>query len=302
MIVILLSLSLVLVMPEAALAWGGGTHLQLGTFVLANLQILPATVASIVGAYPNDFLYGCLAADITVGKKFTHYLLNCHRWDIGKKVLHHAATDPQRSCAYGYLAHLAADAIAHNYYVPVRIMGSFSTVTLKHAYWEMQFDSFVEHEIWEIGGKVAREHYEDNDTLLRNVIAETLFSFGTNKRIFNSIMLVSRIEQWQQAIRTVNEVSRSGVDESDREEFLERSRSAVLEVLIDLEETRFMDADPTGERALKAAEAVRKNLSLLYRSGKITKQQADEMLAELKGKLAVAICNPKELLQITSRL
>lgn len=301
MTLLLISLSILLIMPDAAFAWGGGTHLQLGTFVLANLQTIPPAVAAVVGAYPNDFLYGCLAADITVGKKFTHYLLNCHRWDIGKKVLKHAATDPQRSCAYGYLAHLAADTIAHNYYVPVRIMGSFASITLKHAYWEIQFDSFVEREIWDIGGKVAKEHYEENDTLLRNVIAETLFSFGTNKRIFNSIMLLSRIEQWHQAIRTVNEASRSGVDEGDREEFLELSRSAVIEVLNDLEETRFMNADPTGEFALKAAEAVRKNLSLLYRSGKVTRRQADEMLAELRGKLAGAICNPEQLLQIKSR-
>jgi hypothetical protein len=299
---ILLALLVILAVPATACAWGGGTHLQLGTMVLANLQTLPPAVAAVIGAFPNDFLYGCLAADITVGKKFTHYLLNCHRWRAGQAVLHHANSAPQRSCAYGYLSHLAADTIAHNYYVPLKIMRSFSTLTLKHAYWEIRFDSFVDREVWETGGRVARENFRENDELLRRVIADTLFSFGTNKRIFNSIMLVSRLEKWQQAIRTVNEASRYGFDENDRDEYLELSRTAVFEILEDLEMSRFLQADPTGERPLEAADAVRRNLRILYRSGKLTKLQADELLAELKTKLADAICEPEKMQQILSRI
>lgn len=295
---ILTALLLIAATPFDALAWGGGTHLQIGSYFLANLATLPAAVATVIGAFPNDFLYGCLAADITVGKKYTHYLLNCHRWDMGLKVLDHAANDPQRACAYGYLSHLAADSIAHNYFVPLRIIESFSTMTLKHAYWEVRFDSFVDREIWELGRKVAQEHFEENDRLLRNVIAETIFSFGTNKRIFNSIILLSRLEQWQNAIRAVNETSRFSLDESDRDEFLDLSKNAVVEVLNDLEGSRFLGADPTGERALEAAEGLRKNIRLLYRSGKLTRSQADEHLQEIRKKLAESICDPIKLREI----
>ncbi len=298
----LIVLLIVIVVPTSAFAWGGGTHLQLGIHILNNLQILPTTVAAVIGGFPNDFLYGCLAADITVGKKFTHYLLNCHRWQMGLKVLDHASTDAQHSCAYGYIAHLAADTIAHNYYVPLKTMGSFSTITLKHAFWEVRFDSFVEREIWETGGKVAREHFEANDKLLRSVIAETLFSFGTNKRIFNSIMLVSRLEQWQQTIRALNETSRFGMEESHRDEFLELSREAVCDVLVNMNHSRYMSADPTGERALIAAEAIRKNLRLLYRSGKINKSDALAQLDELSNKLRGAICDPDQLREILSKV
>ncbi len=62
----------------------------------------------------------------------------------------------------------------------------------------------------------------------------------------------------------------------------------------------FFHADPTGERALQSAEMVRKNLRLLYRSGKITKEQALEQLTELKERLRQAICAPEQLLQILS--
>lgn len=294
----LCALLTILALPSFAHAWGGGTHLLLGTHALNNLSQLPTAVASAIGAFPNDFLYGCLAADITVGKKFTHFLLNCHRWRVGRKVLDHATAEPQRACAYGYLAHLAADTIAHNYYVPLQTIGSFSTLTLKHAYWEVRFDSFIDREIWETGGRVARDHFEANDELLRNVVADTLFSFGTNKRIFNSIMLVSRLEKWQQAIRTLNETSRFGMEENHRDEFLELSQHAVLDVLGDLDGSRYLDADPTGERAIKAAEGIRKNLRLLYRSGKISRSDATAQVEEIGGKLREAICDPELLKEI----
>lgn len=294
----LIALLIVVALPASAFAWGGGTHLQLGTYILNNLQLLPPAIAAVIGTYPYDFLYGCIAADITVGKKFTHFLLNCHRWHIGRTVLVHASTDPQRSCAYGYLAHLAADCIAHNYYVPLMTMESFSTLTLKHAYWEVRFDSYVEREIWETGVKVAREHFQENDELLRKVIAETIFSFGTNKRIFNSIMLLSRLEKWQQAIRTLNESSRFTLEEIDRDEYLELSREAICDVLVNMEQSRYFRADPTGERALEASEAVRKNLRLLYQSGKVSKKQAEELLVGLKLKLAESICDSDTLQQI----
>src|SRR6185369_11919793 len=145
----LLAVLVTLLLPDQAHAWGGGIHLQLGATVLSNLSALSPNLAALLAAHPHDFLYGCISADITLGKKFTHSMLNCHRWHIGQKVLHAARTDRQKACAYGYLCHLAADVIAHNYYVPYKIMRSFSTVTMKHTYWEMRFETFVAKEIWE---------------------------------------------------------------------------------------------------------------------------------------------------------
>ena len=294
------ALLLIICTPADALAWGGGIHLQLGTAVLNNLTAIRPTIAAVIEAYPYDFLYGCVAADITIGKKFTHFLLHCHRWQVGMKVLENAGPDPQKACAYGYLSHLAADTIAHNYFVPFKVMRSFATLTLKHAYWEMRFENFVEREIWETARKVSQENYRANDALLRKVLSDTIFSFGTNKRIFNSILLVSRLEKWQQVLQTLSDTSRYNLDESDREEYMGLAQEAVFDFLNGMEESRYFHADPTGERALVTAEAVRKNLRLLYRSGKLTKEQALEQLDEMKGKLREAIWEPEHLLQILS--
>lgn len=293
-------LLIIICTPADALAWGGGIHLQLGTAVLNNLTAVRPAVAAVIEAYPYDFLYGCIAADITIGKKFTHFLLHCHRWRVGMKVLENAGPDPQKACAYGYLSHLAADTIAHNYFVPFKVMRSFAALTLKHAYWEMRFENFVDREIWETARKVSQENYRANDALLRKVLSDTIFSFGTNKRIFNSILLVSRLEKWQQVLQTLSDTSRYNLEESDREEYMGLAQEAVFDFLNEMEESRYFHADPTGERALVTAEAVRKNLRLLYRSGKLTKEQALEQLDGMKGKLREAIWEPDQLLRILS--
>jgi hypothetical protein len=300
MVLLLLIAVSVFLLPREALAWGPGLHLQLGTAALAQLQTLPPAVAAVIGAFPNDFLYGCIAADITVGKKYTNYLRHCHRWQIGSQLLKEAKAPSQQACAWGYLTHLAADTIAHSYYVPMKIMQSFPTLMLKHAYWEMRFDTFVEPGIWDLGRKVALEHYEDNDTLLRQVLSNTIFSFGTNKRIFNSILLVSRLEKWQQLLQTVHDVSRFQLEEDDRCDYTDLAHAAVLELLHDSRTSPWLEADPTGERALKAAGSVRKNLMLLYRSGKITKGDANAQLKEIKSVFRAAIREPERLRHILS--
>jgi hypothetical protein len=284
-----------LLLPDLAHAWGGGIHLQLGSMVLGNLPALASDVAAILAAHPRDFLYGCISADITLGKKFTHSMLNCHRWRIGQKVLHAARSDSQRACAYGYLCHLAADVIAHNYFVPYKIMRSFASVTMKHAYWEMRFETFVSKDTWETAQSISRTDQQSNDALMRSVLTNTIFSFGTNKRIFNSIMLVSRLEKWQKVMKTLSDNSRHQLAESDRDEYLRLAEEAVYGFLQHPQDSEILLADPTGEKALALAEAVRKNLRLLYRSGKLTKIEGLEQVELLRLKLRQALLKPELL-------
>lgn len=298
MIAILSAALLLLISPDHAYAWGAGFHLQIGSTVLNNLQALKPALATLLSEYPLDYLYGCIAADITIGKKFTSYLQHCHRWPVGLKVLHSARSRKQEACAYGYLTHLAADTVAHNYFVPYKIMRSFSSITMKHAYWEIRFENFIDKEIWEIGKKVCQEHYRANDELLRSVLSDTIFSFGTNKRIFNSILLLSRLEKWQAMLKTVSDSSSYTLEDSDRQEYTALSEEAAFDYLNHREKSRYFLADPTGERALATAEIIRKNLRILYKSGKITKIQAVAQLEELKPKLRQSICAPALLQQL----
>ena len=202
------ALIIMLLLTGNAHAWGGGTHLIVGLDVLSKASQLPGSMAAVLAAAPHQFLYGCLAADIVIGKKHTHYLLNCHRWRVGERLLQAARGEEETACAWGYLCHLAADVVAHNYFVPYKIMRSFSSISLRHTYWEMRFESFVEPWVWEKAKDVCKAGKPLDDTLLKQVVAPTLLSFGNSKRIFNSIMLLSRLERWQLLIKTLSDNSR----------------------------------------------------------------------------------------------
>ena len=215
---ILISVALLL-FPSAALAWGIGVHLQTGAWILDNLAQLPDPLRTLLAAYPNDYLYGCISADITLGKKYTHYLKHCHSWRMGRKILKQAKTERHQACAYGYLSHLAADTVAHSYFVPFKLMRTYNTVLLKHAYWEMRFEAHVSPEIWPLARSIGRKDFSDNDTLMRGVLSDTIFSFGTNKRLFNSLLLLNRLQQYQKVLRSLAKTSKWAITEEDQKEY-----------------------------------------------------------------------------------
>jgi len=181
---ILLFFLTILLLPADAYAWGVGVHLQLGSHILSNLSILAPALQTLLTAYPNDYLYGCMSADITLGKKHTHYLNHCHSWRMGKKVLEAAKSDSQLACAYGYLSHLAADTVAHSYFVPFKMVRTFNTILLKHAYWELRLEAKVDPAIWELARTVARKNFQDNDRMLRSVLSDQM---GASRRISRGI-------------------------------------------------------------------------------------------------------------------
>ncbi len=300
LLIVFLTATIILAAPADALAWGVGVHLQLGSYVLANLQGLPPALQALLGAFPHDYLYGCVSADITLGKKFTHYLQHCHSWRMGRRVLDAAVTDRQRACAYGYLAHLGADCVAHAYYVPYKMVRTFNTVLLKHAYWELRFEAQVEPQIWSLARTIARKDFSENDALMRGVLSDTIFSFGTNKRLFNSLLLLNRLQQWQKMLRSLASTSKWTLEEEGREEYLSLAKQAALSVLAQMELSPFWKADPTGERALNAARMIRKNLNLLWLDGKLPAAQAETVLLELRSRFREGITRPEELLTLLS--
>ncbi len=291
---------LLVAIPDQALAWGIGVHLQLGSQILANLQILPPAVQTLLSAFPHDYLYGCISADITLGKKHTHYLQHCHSWRIGKKILEAAQTDSQKACAYGYLGHLAADTVAHSYFVPYKMVRTFNTAMLKHTYWEVRFEAEVAPEIWALARTIARKNFQENDAMLRGVLSDTIFSFATNKRIFNSMLLLNRLQQWQKMLRSLNVSSRWTLSTQNRDEYLQLARTISESILTNLEQSPYWKADPTGERAINAAKMIRKNLNLLWLDGKLPEAEAEEYLAEIRPRFREGITCPDRLLELLS--
>ena len=66
-----------------AVAWGPIAHIDYAQEALGNLAAYGPAVKALLGRFPFDFLYGSLAADITLGKDYVDYIHNCHNWRAG---------------------------------------------------------------------------------------------------------------------------------------------------------------------------------------------------------------------------
>jgi len=111
------------------------------------------------------------------------------------------------------------------------------------------------------------------------------------------MLLISRIRRWQKLLQTVDRRSSWVVSEEERHEYLELAFEAVVSILSDENKTSpYLQADPTGERALNIAQQIRSNLNALWLDGKLPRSQSDQIIQELKLEFRQAITEPTRLL------
>ncbi len=259
-----------LLFPEDALAWGPVTHLQLGIEALRHTSLLGHSLRMVLEAFPYDYLYGCIGADIIFAKGLARIHDHSHNWLVGFSVLEEADSPAQEAFAYGYLSHLAADTVAHNYFVPECYVRTYPTKTLRHAYWEVRFDRLEKRNLWGLAREIVRlPQHDEDDELLERVVKRTLFSFKTDKRIFSSLLVLNRMEQWQKMLDNMSEKSIWTLSERDAAKYRALSFRNTLDFLMHLERAACMKLDPTGKDALLSAKWIRRNLRVLDRRGKL---------------------------------
>jgi hypothetical protein len=286
----LVAVVLLFVTPSEALAWGPVTHLVHGATVLHQLNNLAPALQEILRPHAQAYLYGCVGADIMHAKKFTRDLrFHCHSWRVGWQVLASAHTDTERAFAYGYLTHLAADTYSHNYYIPLQLIVSFRATALRHVYWEARFDALQPHEAWDRLRTVVSGLYPECDTHMERVVERTLFSFRTNKRIFNSVMALQRAQQWRRLMQRVSERSRYGLAHSEVGRYDSLCTQAALDVLREGADARCVSRDPTGHENIARAEQIRRRLRALRRRRKLTPDLQESILARVVPELKAEI-------------
>lgn len=295
-LVALFTLVILLVAPAEAHAWGPVSHLIHGATVLARLNTLPTALQEILRAFPDAYLYGCVGADIIQAKKFTRDLrYHCHSWNVGWQVLAGARTDSEQAFAYGYLTHLAADTYSHNYFVPLQLIVSFRARTLKHVYWEARFDAMQSETDWRRLHDVVSKLYPDCDELMERVVERTLFSFRTNKRIFNSVMALHRVEQWRRMMQRLGTRSRYVLTVDEIARYDELCSAAAVDMLTHGAEAKCVRLDPTGREHIARAEQIRKRLQLLNRKRQLTPSLQESILAKLVPELKAQVCGSQPL-------
>lgn len=282
LLTILLTFIIVLVLPDAASAWGPATHLEIGSAVLNNTRLLLPPVKAVLEAFPNDFLYGNISADIVVGKNLVEELKHCHNWKIGFKLFKKAESESQKAFALGYLSHLAADTVAHNHFIPEMMIRSFSARTLRHIYWEMRFDALADKRVWQLPKKMVKEIHQDNDRLLDSIIEDTPLSFRTNKTIFSSLLSIQRVNQWHRMLNLLSASSRWKLHREVKEKYFETSFDSVMGLLMHSQRAPCLKKDPTGKHSLTAAKHMRKKLKGMRSDGKDFEEAMENALKWVK--------------------
>lgn len=243
------------------LAWGPGTHLEFEARVFRRRRRLPAGVARLIEEQRESWQYGHIAADIinfkAVGGPYSH----CHRWGIVAEMQVLATSDAQRAFTLGYLAHLAADTIAHNHFVPYHLARYARTKGLGHLYWELNADRFVPEERWDVVTRLKQlDGLTELDELVNRTVPKKALSLSTNKAIFNHVLLVSERRQWREGVERLH--PRAGLEL--KRGFLDRFRDAAVErICVALERDgmqRMQAYDANGKEAQKQALSAARTL------------------------------------------
>ncbi len=259
-----LAAAFLLLAPDTALAWGPATHTQIGLEILRSLNLFPGAIAAVIARFPIDFLYGSLAADISMAKKYAPVGRHCHHWHVAREIYRAAGDDgPLRSAMTGYLCHLAADVLAHNTFVPRMLLLTPSTRALGHSYWEHRMDADVGSEYAQLARWiVTRFDHSRTDDLFYRVLSSTLFSFSTNRRIFRGIIRISGNESWHSVFDSVIDNSRWDLDPTTVVRYQRYAFELVADFLLRDERSRAAGDDPIGDLALSEAKRIRRRVLL----------------------------------------
>jgi len=294
----ILALLAVLFLPAVAYAWGPGMHVEVALEALSNASAVSPTIAALMEKFPEAFIYGAASPDIIVGKKLAGILHHCHNWRMGHTILAEARGERQLAAAYGYLMHLAADIVAHNYFIPFKIIRTWDARLLTHTYWEMRFDLGVSDEAWERLDMITELDIEEFDDLLERVLRKTIFSFSTNKRIFNTILMLQKVRGLRRSLKLHASRSRYDIGIENRQHYVDLAMESALSFLKDPERAPCLVMDPAGLARLDYAKNLRRNIRNKVSQGRLKERDADKLVELVKERLALGLYRPDMVLPV----
>ena len=248
---------IVLITSDHAYAWGAGIHIMGGSYVLDHLYLILPQVADILKNYPYDYLYGCISADIFIGKGSRRRDDHCHNWSIAMKMLEIADSPWHFSFTYGYLSHLCADIIAHNFYVPNQLYLTTSTKKFGHIYWEYRSDAYIEKKYWKLANKIISRQNSHNDEFMKEIFNSKNVPFRTKKRLYFQSIKLGDLESWQNMVSLISRNSRWDIPKNYIRYLQKLSLNLILDFLNHSGNSVCLSYDPVGSDNIRIAKKKR---------------------------------------------
>jgi hypothetical protein len=180
-----------LIFSDGAWAWGPAVHTVISCNILeSSAQILPA-IAAVIQSFPNEYIYGAISSDFFIGKGEKKKKGHSHNWETGFKFLEETGSENEAAYAYGFLSHLAADVIAHNYFVPDLIHRTSRWKRIGHIHSEAVADRSVDPAYLKIARDILSMDHLDYDRLLRSSEIRSRYGLRVKKLIFTQSIRIS---------------------------------------------------------------------------------------------------------------
>jgi len=253
---LILACLFVALLPDQALAWGPGVHLALGNTVLSNLGCLPPLLATIISRHREAFLYGSLSADIFIGKGTRIKPGHSHNWVTGFKLLKSAGNTRVAAYAYGYLTHLTADVVAHNYFVPNALASMKSGSKLSHVYVEAQADRRFRNEQETALALLRMPNRVQDDSLLTAMDRHRL-PFLVKKQLLKGSLSVTGRKSWAGSLKLAERLLHSSQVNRQLDDMFSLSENLVFDFLNGPELSPAVSFDPIGSGNLRLVREIR---------------------------------------------
>jgi len=293
-----------LVLPTEAHAWGPLAHLSFSAQALQQISSTPPPVRLLLADFAHEFLYGSLAADIVVGKNLARYVYHCHNWRVGFNLYRTAQPGAEQAFSLGFLAHLAADTVAHNFYVPYKTVGSFHRLRAGHAYWELRYDQRMDASLVGLARRVSHRNFREHDDFLaRSLRGSSVLPFGMSRQLFGSLLASAGSHSFQRLSRLAIAPDRKLPLEDDL--VLETNALAVKAIVGLLQEgvgSAAARADATGSRNLRAATDLRRRLFARAGTPALSVTEAHAIARETRESFRLAIDGRLDLPAAAARL
>lgn len=174
---------LFLIIPDTSYAWGPLTHAYLSQQIFNLSHLIPTTLLPVIKTHKDYFIYGSIMPDTVIGKKYLPDDRNPHSWKTGLSLLQEAKNSEEKAFAYGFLAHLAADAILHH---DIKNLNS-----LQHIIFELKAERIVDRFYWFQIMTINKKVRKVSDKLLEQTLENPVVSIKTSNKIYKSLIFLS---------------------------------------------------------------------------------------------------------------